>query len=359
MLGIPRILVLALLALPVSAEAVAQEAPAGKDCHGPMYYQLKAADRQQRENEAALSEVEAFVTGVGPRLEAVRRAEQERLSQQLAAPYVNCLKATRRPSIFCTTLAARDVSLCQEVPLVAQKETCLLVVPAAAAYDSGEPSHCDVMTEADNRAFCRFMATRQFDCAQMVSPFLAAACPVIKALAAGDTAASQPPADPVAASFLAWLVAIVGKDPAACAVIPFPAYRDGCRSLVLKDAAQCPPVRPMVEHVDRDYSCRNVLAYKAAHPTSDGGEMVVSLANPYNGVATCTVDVERVRAGKGEKESTPEVVTAGPVTLDGKGSWADLTVKLETADPVSVTPRCTWDPKTSRFDLKAEDANDW
>jgi len=328
-------------------------APQDETCHGPRYFQIKAEAQEQRERELARAEMERFIAPMGHKIDEGLRLERQRIITEMADRFHPCLKMKRHPSFFCTALGKRDPDLCRDIPFESHKDTCMLVVPAANSFDSGDPAQCDLIKPADDRTFCKFLAAKEFACEQMVAPALVLACPLIKAVVAGQAPAAKPPEEQVAASYLAWLMAIATKTEPPCAMLPLAEFRGPCMALVSRDPSVCPDVRPTVEHVDLDWSCRNVLAYKAVHDVTGGQEIVVGLGNAYNGNAKCTVDLTLSR------NSVVEHVSLGPVEIPLHGTWAELRHSFGAAAIVDVQPKCEWDRETSRYLMPGEDINGW
>jgi len=317
-----------------------------------MFYKLQEQGKEQIARDEAQLELQLFHQRVGKRLHKVYDRERTSLLSAQKKRFELCLREKRRPSLLCTAMAARDDALCAELLQDAQRKTCLKVVPAANALAATDVGECSKLPVPDLRELCGFVVSGEFHCGRLSTGDLIAACEAAAAIHAGKSlkASDMPPGQ---RAVFSWLMAILKHDVAWCDVNPFSAYRGACHALVTRDASACPLVRPTVEHFDKDYSCRDVVAYQAIHNVSEGTELFAILAAAFPGQAKCTLKVHLLVAGKAE---TREI---GKVQVDQE-HWKEFRHRMEKNELVDrLEVSCTWDPKSSRFWVRADSTDDW
>lgn len=337
--------IVAMLCTPLAAE----EDP--ESCHGPLYFTLKDDEKKQLAAEAARVLVEKFFNRTGQQLEKTRRAEWTRLKAAKTARFVECLQETKRPSLLCTLMAARQEEWCGDLLLEAQRETCRQVVPPARVLAAADSGQCKRLKNADGRQLCTFVVSGSYSCGEMASPSYAAACRAVQAIRSGQDL----PLGGMSKQELAtasWAMAMVNKDPSWCERNPFSGYIDACKALVVGASTHCPPVRPTVEHFDLDYSCRDVVMYEAIRQVEGGRELVATVGSAYPGKAQCDLRLRVLRKG----ETVVQAVDR--VSVGHRAGWRTVRYFVENGEIEGLDASCNWDRTSAVFWLEGA-TSDW
>ena len=320
-------------------------------CHGPYNRRLFKKDKDNRAREQAERDVREFFNRAGQMVETARQQELEGLRESRRRRFIECLKENRRPSILCTVMASRNAQLCGELVAEQDRETCSLLLTLARAGRKESTRTCSLLTNETVRKLCGFLATRRFDCAGLGSPDLEPACVAIEALLAGQEAPAG--LDEFARTAVYWLVPMINGEEALCDRIPSGPEAAGCRAAVTGNAGVCPAVRPTLEHLDGDYSCREMVLYRAVHSTSHGKELVLQVGSSYPGRAECVVRLHLTARGERLVRKLAEV-TFGP-----EDSWRELRHLVVGEEAGRAEVDCRWDPDSSRFVVPGEDQGSW
>jgi len=320
-------------------------------CHGPYNKRLFRKDKENRARERAEKDVREFFNRVGQVVETSRKQELEGVRESKRRRFVECLKENRRPSILCTVMASRDAGLCGELVAEQDRETCSLLLSLARAGRKESTRPCSLLTNETVRKLCGFLATRRFDCAALGSPELEPACVAIEAL----LGAGEPPAglDDFARTAVYWLVPMITGEKALCDRVPSAREADGCRAAVTGNAGVCPAVRPTLEHLDGDYSCREMILYRAVHSTSYGKELVLQVGSSFPGRAECVVRLHLTYRGQ------RLVRKLADVTFEPEKSWVELRHQVVGEEVGRAEVECNWEPQSSRFVVPGEDQANW
>lgn len=348
------ILIVALLAAVGDDGKPASRPPASSwddPCHGPYNQRLFQKDKDNRAREKAEKEVREFFNRTGQMVEAARRQELAGRRESMRQRFVECLKGKRRPSILCTVMAARNADQCGELVAEQDRDTCFLLLTMARAGRTESTQSCSLITDETVRKLCGFVATRRFTCAALESPDLERVCAAVEALLAGREAPAG--LDDFARTAVYWLLPMINGEEGLCDRIPSLPEAAGCKAAVASDAGVCPTVRPTLEFLDNDYSCREMVLYRAVHKTPYGKELVLQLGSSYPGTAQCDV---RVHFTGGGRRFVREL---GAVTFDAQHSWREFRHLEAGAEPGRAEVDCVWEPESSRFVVPGEDQADW
>lgn len=361
-------------AAPGTGTAAAPGTASGQpDCHGPLYYKLKNQDKVRREQEAARTEVERFVDSVGEKLVAANLARGKELVAQRKGEWLTCLAGTRRPSVLCQAVVRGDEKHCRFLAAPEMREPCLLLARVAAAAQARSTEACAALGDAPERRLCEFAAGAAPACEGV--PERSPARQVCRALETHQHLAGDGPLSPDAVAAVAWVRALKARDASECGVMTDSGERGSCRAAALRDEGACPLDRPTIEHVDDDYSCRNLVLSFGSHATAAGTEVVVRLGGDFPGSADCQVKARLVAPAPG----TVGAGTPGAGSVSGAMPSAagvpvertlgavrperglDLTeIRGVVEGPVeAVTASCRWEPESSRFILEESKAGVW
>lgn len=320
-------------------------------CHGPYVKKLIARDREAKEAEIDQRKVRDFFNDVGQTLESARRAEEKQLAADRLAVYKKCLADRQRPSMLCTVMSRRNAQLCSELIAKEDRTACFQLLTIGNAGAARDPKLCEVLEHNEILAICRFVATRQFECSGLTVPEYQAVC---NAMADGLEGKTLPSGlGPAEKTGLFWLLAMIENKAGLCEEIPDPREADGCRAAVARDPASCPKVRPTIEFLDNDYSCRDVLMYQKLHKRAQGSQLVLLLGTPFRGNASCTVKLHIKAQGQ------PLFRNLAPVVLGAERVWHELHYRLGDETLHHVDVNCDWDPASSRYVLESDRQNDW
>lgn len=332
------------------------EIPPKPDCHGPLYYKLMNQDKEQRKVESARDEVARFANANGEKLVKARYAQAAALMAQRKEEWLACLKQTRRPSVLCQAVVLGDEKRCMTLVSPERREPCLLLARVSAAVVGGRPELCAAVAEGPERKLCEFASGGQWACDQLPDGPPARVCAAVAGGAPGGVLpAGLSPEEQAAA---AWLRAIVTRDSTTCNLLPDDGEKGACRAAAARHENVCPPARETIEHLDEDYSCRNLVLSWRAHALTAGTEVVVLLGGDFPGKAACEVKARMAAGGTGAEGTAPRDRTIGSV-FPGKGlDFTEIRARLE--GPVeAVEAVCRWDLVSSRFILKESDAGVW
>lgn len=331
-----------MLGLVWSGQAVAQTQP---DCHGPLYYKLKNQDKEQRTSEAARAEVDRFVDSAGGKLVAANLAEGTALLAQRKGEWLDCLARTRRPSVLCLAVVRADEKLCSALSAPERREPCLMLSRVATAVKAGRAELCAAMGEVPERRLCELAAGGGGSCDGLPEGAASRVCRAVAAKAGGK-ASGLSPEEAVA---VAWVRALSAREAAGCDAIPESRERGVCRAAAAGSEEACPLDRPTIEHVDGDYSCRNLVLSHRVHSSAAGTELVVRLGGDFPGKADCQVKARLA----GSKERI-----VGSVHPDRGLDLTEIRALVE--GPVEgVEATCRWDLESSRFIPKESEAGVW
>jgi len=325
------------------------------ECHGPRYYNKYASRKRTAlelvERQKARLEVERFSVQVGARLHEAMEKERERTYARLLEEYGSCLKEKLRPSLLCTALVSGREEICREFSGPEEQEPCLQLVNVVSAIRTSDTARCARLESADVKQVCEFAVNRSFSCGEISEGPIRSVC---GALAGALEGKEVPPGlDDGARAPLHWLLALLKSDPSLCGEVASVGEAAACRAAVTGLLSDCPPVRHTIEHIDNDYSCRNVIAYEKLHETEFGTELVLAVASPYVGTGRCAIKVQR-QVGEGVVVQTLETAAVG-----GKAGWREVRRFPGRGRVVKVEAACTWDPETSRFVLDDQKARVW
>lgn len=320
-------------------------------CHGPYVKKLLAQDKEAKEAEIDQRILRDFFNDTGQTLESAHRAEQKRLSEERLAAYKQCLRDHKRPSIMCTVMSQRDPEGCQELVAKEDRATCFQLLTIGNAGADEDPKLCEIVEHSEVKAVCRFIATRQFDCQGLTVPEYRAVC---QAVSDGLAGKSLPEGlGDAEKTGLYWLLAIIQGNAELCQQVPDGKEADGCRAAVARDSSVCPGIRPTVEFLDHDFSCRDVLMYQKLHKRAQGSELVLELGTPFRGTGNCTTTLHL------KAQEKPVLRKLEPVVLGAEKTWQELRYRLVGETLHHVVVECTWDPVSSRYVLESKEQNDW
>jgi hypothetical protein len=349
--------------LPGTGTAAAPGTASGQpDCHGPLYYKLKNQDKVRREQEAARTEVERFVDSVGEKLVAANLARGKELVAQRKGEWLTCLAGTRRPSVLCQAVVRGDEKHCRFLAAPEMREPCLLLARVAAAAQARSTEACAALGDAPERRLCEYAAGAAPACEGLPAGPAVRVCQALNA-GAGDGAGTGDRAgagrglaaglSPEEAAAVGWVRALSTRDAGGCDLIAEAGERGICRAAASRSEEACPLDRPTIEHVDDDYSCRNLVLSFGSHATAAGTEVVVRLGGDFPGSADCQVKARLVAPAPGTVERT-----LGAVRPE---RGLDLTeIRGVVEGPVeAVTASCRWEPESSRFILEESKAGVW
>jgi len=308
-------------------------------------------DKNNRAREQAEKEVREFFNRTGQTLEAASRQELVARRESMRQQFAQCLKEQRRPSILCTVMAAGNADLCGELVAEQDRETCFSLLTLARAGRTQKSRPCAELADETVRKLCGFLATRRFDCAALGSPDLEPVCGAIEALLADREAPAG--LDDFALTAVYWLVPMINGEQSLCDRIPSRPEAAGCRAAVSGDASVCARARPTLEHLDRDYSCRRMVLYRAVHKTAYGKELVLRVGSSYPGRAECVVRVHLT--GRGQRL----VRKLGEATFDATDSWREYRLHVSGEEIGRAEVDCRWDAESSRFVVPGEDQSTW
>ena len=332
-------------AIPTTPEAIAPNgvAPAKKDCHGPLYYKMKNEAEKQRAAEEDRKEATALMEKWG---EFLWKVENKRIPEEKKAQfrrYERCLKRKGHPSLLCTALGKHDSSLCRGVIREAEKHTCNLILGVDGALRKKDISVCDELATGDMRSVCRFVISGEFHCETLSDSPIRVPCETMKV--AFDTGTIPTSMDHEASSAAAWMMALLKDDDSFCKRIPTGKEAEACKALVNNTTEVCEKVRPLVEPIDNDYSCRNIVLDVRTHKLGDRTEVIALLGSTYKGNGTCIIKLHLKNNGK------PMVRVVETLNME-IGKHFKRRFVLEKEEFVSIRGDCTWDPETSMYYLE-------
>lgn len=314
-----------------------------ESCHGPLYYKLKAQAQEHRMAEAARAEVFAFVERVAPVLFEAQRAEIESVMATKHEEYVACVAGTKKPSPLCVAMASGVEKPCMLLTNPDEQAPCLQLARFAAAIKAKDASDCARIETPDIRRVCEFVATDNFTCGELGEGPAADVCGI---LAGGDTAKLADLPDEVKGP-VHWLLALTRKENSWCAKLGSPEESEACVAAVAGNDKMCRPVRPLVEHIDNDYSCRKILGRQSVRRGPAGNELTMLLVSPYKGEASCAL---RLRLAASDGKEIVQKLT--PLAIPGSGFFTELSHPMGDHTLVEMISDCTWDSESSRIDLR-------
>jgi hypothetical protein len=321
-------------------------APAGdENCHGPLYHKLKAQDKEHRAAEAARVEVSSFVERLAPVLFEAQRAEIESIMATKHGEYVKCVAGTKKPSPLCVAMASGVEKPCTLLTNPDEQGPCLQLAGFAAALKAHDASLCARIEMPDIRRVCQFVVTDNFTCGELGDGPAADVCAV---LAGGDTTKLEELPDEVRGP-AHWLLALTRKESSWCAKLGSPEESEACRAALAGNDDMCRPSRPLIEHIDNDYSCRKILGRHSVRQGAGGSELTMLFVSPYKGQAGCAL---RLRLTAADGSEVVRKLT--PLTVPGSGFFTELRQPIGEHRLVEVISDCTWDPESSRIDLRRE-----
>jgi len=329
----------------VVGQEVEKPKKAEKDCHGPLYYKQRQQDKEQRQAEEARVEVAAFVERIAPTLFAAQRAEIESIMAARQKDYLACVASTKKPSPLCVAMASGNARPCQLLGNADERGPCLQLSMFAAALKKKDASPCAGIDVPDIRRVCEFVASGNYTCGELGEGPAASVCTM---LAGGDTTKlDELPAE--VKGPLHWLLALTRKQISWCEKLASVEEVEACGAAVSGREEMCRPVRPMVEHLDNDYSCRKILGRHSVRPGGDGKVLNMLFVSPYKGKASCELAV-RLSTPDG-KEVTQKL---GVLAIPGSGHFVEKSHPIGSHRLLEVISGCTWDPESSRIDLRRE-----
>lgn len=319
---------------PASEEVKPATPPPAKDCHGPLYYRLKEQDRQNRQAEADVGVMGAFVARVAPSLFDAHKEEMATRLATQRADHAKCLSGKAKPSLFCAAMARRDAGLCDGLPTPELQLPCRQVLQMYGAVTAKDPERCQAMGDEGSAALCRFVVSGQFACGSL-NEELSGPCKALAAhLESGTELSASLPAELLSA--LQWIAAIKTQQSEACDALADLADRQACKALLQANRNQCKADRQIDEFVDGDFTCREPLVYQAEHPAAWGNLVVVTIASSYTGAGQCEVFVDLLEDGH------KRTMRAGEVLLPEHGVWEHLHVWTGKGRLIDVRVPCQW-----------------
>lgn len=271
-------------------------APGEPDCHGPLYYRLKADGEKRKQQDGIKQQIMSFTFDVQDILERQRDLEYKSLLEEKLASSGKCASSKMLPSFVCTAYGKHDLEACFALTRGFDSIICRVALAMengrAAAFPPAGTGALKEKFRTDDMAVDLLLNTAQtghMECPTDAPARLAPLCQF--AADAVERGASGPDTPEEARMLAQWALALHSRDPESCAALPTKEHAEFCTAFLAKDPSLCKMRRPLNDVVDRDWSCRSTLLATRLHPLKQGSEVILTVGSPYVGTGTCVVRV--------------------------------------------------------------------